>query len=92
MMPEIPEFVETEIVIRSVHSHRTWHAALPNGKIVIAFVEEGGPATTLEPGARVRARLSVGDFSRAEIVLENEQPKTGLTIQAPTAVQEAFPG
>lgn len=61
----IPEYVETEVIIESAHSPRTWHAMLPNGKRVMAFVEEEAGAPTLEPGARVRVRLSVSDFSRA---------------------------
>lgn len=73
-MITIPEFVEAEVIILEVHSHRTWHASLPNGKRVIAFVEEGGPTATFEPGARVHVRLSVSDFSRAEILLESAQP------------------
>ncbi len=64
----IPEIVETEVVIREAHTHRTWHATLPNGKIIIAFVDEGEPDRTLPNGTTVRARLTVGDFSRALIL------------------------
>ncbi|HYF35578.1 MAG TPA: hypothetical protein VD994_09840 [Prosthecobacter sp.] len=70
----IPETVETEIVIESVHGHRTWHATLPNGKKVMAFVEEESDPLTLEPGMRVRAQLSVADFSRALVLVTHPPP------------------
>jgi hypothetical protein len=65
----IPEFIHAEVVIREAHTHRTWRAALPNGKIVTAFLEEGLPPTVFANGARLLARMSVTDFSRAEIVM-----------------------
>jgi hypothetical protein len=65
----IPDTVEAEVLIQACHTHRTWRAALPNGKKVIAFTPEGAPPLHLEPGAKVRARLSVADFSRAEILV-----------------------
>jgi hypothetical protein len=64
----IPDTVEAEVIIESAHTHRAWRAALPNGRKIIAFVPEGAPPLRLEPGAKVRARLSVADFSRAEII------------------------
>ena len=64
----ILETVETDIVIRQNHSPRTWHASLPNGKLVIAFVPESQQPPALEAGAKVRARLTVTDFSRALII------------------------
>lgn len=63
----IPEFVHTEVVVREAHTNRTWHAALPNGKIVVAFLEEGAPPAEFSVGTRLRVRMSVTDFSRAEI-------------------------
>lgn len=65
----IPEFVHVEVVIRELHTHRTWRAALPNGKMVTAFLDEGLPPITLEVGEKVMTRMSVTDFSRAEIVV-----------------------
>jgi hypothetical protein len=66
---DIPETVEAHVVIQSQHSHRTWHATLPNGKVVIAFIDEGDPPLTLEVGARVPVCMTVSDFSRALIVV-----------------------
>jgi hypothetical protein len=68
MTLEIPETVDAHVVIQSQHSHRTWHATLPNGKSVIAFINEEDPPTTLEIGARVPVCMTVSDFSRALIV------------------------
>jgi hypothetical protein len=65
----IPEIVETEVVIEAAHSPRTWHALLPNGKRIMAFVEEEAGAPILAPGTRVRVRLSVGDFSRGLVLV-----------------------
>ena len=65
----IPEIVETEALIEAPHSQRTWHAALPNGKRIMAFVSEKIQPPVLEPGMRVRVRLSVADFSRAEVLV-----------------------
>lgn len=69
MKIEIPETVDGHVTILALHSHRTWHAALPNGKQVIAFVDEDAPPLTLEIGARVPVCLTVSDFSRALITL-----------------------
>jgi len=63
----IPETIPAHVVIESQHSHRTWHAALPNGKRLIAFINEEDPPLTLEPGSRVPVIMTVSDFSRAEI-------------------------
>ncbi len=68
MILEIPETVDAHVVIQSQHSHRTWHATLPNGKSVIAFINEEDPPVTLEIGARVPVCMTVSDFSRALIV------------------------
>lgn len=67
---EIPETVDSHVIIQSQHSHRTWHAALPNGKIIIAFINEEDPPLTLEVGAKVPVCLTVADFSRALIVMK----------------------
>ena len=68
MRSQIPEFIHAEVTIREPHTHRTWRATLPNGKIVMAFLDEDRPAMVFESGTRLQARLSVTDFSRAEIV------------------------
>jgi len=64
----IPEYVETLVTVKSQHTHRTWHATLPNGKEIIAFVDEGLPALTLAAGQQVRVQITVSDFSRALIL------------------------
>lgn len=69
----IPEFVNAEVIVQEAHSHRTWHAALPNGKKVIAFLDEGLPTTEFANGSKLFVRLSVTDFSRAEIVMPQPQ-------------------
>lgn len=69
MMIEIPETVDGQVTILAQHSHRTWHATLPNGKEVIAFIDEDAPPLTLEIGAKVPVRMTVSDFSRALIAL-----------------------
>ncbi|MEQ1748074.1 MAG: hypothetical protein ABL974_01530 [Prosthecobacter sp.] len=69
MTLEIPETVDAHVIIQAQHSHRTWHAVLPNGKIVIAFINEEDPPITLEVGAKVRVCMTVSDFSRALIVV-----------------------
>jgi hypothetical protein len=66
----IPDCVDTEVVIHAVHGPRTWHAELPNGKCVMAFLEKEDPLIELRPGARVKARLTVADFSRARVLPE----------------------
>jgi hypothetical protein len=68
MTLEIHETVDAHVVIQSQHSHRTWHATLPNGKSVIAFINVEDPPPTLEIGARVPVCMTVSDFSRALIV------------------------
>jgi len=68
MTLNIPETVEGRVTIQSQHSHRTWHATLPNGKVVIAFIDEGDPPLNLEVGTEVPVCLTVSDFSRALIV------------------------
>jgi hypothetical protein len=73
---EIPETVEGLVTIQSAHSHRTWHATLPNGKAVIAFIHEEDPPLTLAAGDRVPVRLTVSDFSRALIDAQQIQGPT----------------
>ncbi|MEN3941953.1 hypothetical protein WJU23_11710 [Prosthecobacter sp. SYSU 5D2] len=65
----IPETVETTVTIQSQHCPRTWHAALPNGCVVMAFRSEDVPEIQLEPGSKVPVRLTVADFSRAELLV-----------------------
>ncbi|TDU69396.1 hypothetical protein EI77_03049 [Prosthecobacter fusiformis] len=65
----IPETVETTVTIQSQHCARTWHASLPNGRSVMAFRSEEDAPILLDPGTQVPARLTVADFSRAELLV-----------------------
>lgn len=65
----IPETVETTVTIRQPHCPRTWHAELPNGRVVMAFRPEEAELITLEPGTKVPTRLTVADFSRALLLV-----------------------
>ena len=40
MKLDIPATVDSHVIIQSQYSHRTWHATLPNGKIIIAFIND----------------------------------------------------
>lgn len=70
MKLNIPETVDSHATIQKQHSHRTWHATLPNGKIIMAFLNEEEPLMTFEPGFKVPVCLTVADFSRGLIVLK----------------------
>ena len=65
---DIPDKIETEVIIRNVLSERTCHAALPNGKIVFAFIDTQKPLVPLMEGSVMRVRMDVADFSRAELI------------------------
>ncbi|MCW0216876.1 MAG: hypothetical protein OJI67_01015 [Prosthecobacter sp.] len=65
----IPETVDTVVTIQTPHSDRTWHAALPNGRLVLAFRPEEVEPIELEVGTQVPARLTVYDFSRALLLV-----------------------
>jgi hypothetical protein len=66
----IPDTVETAVTVTAVLSDRAAMVTLPNGREVFAYVGSTGlPATPpLMPGAVLRARLFVADFSRAELL------------------------
>lgn len=68
----IPLTVDTTLDIISPQTERTWHARLPNGRPVLAFRPTDSPILELAVGARVPARLTVGDFSRALILTKEE--------------------
>jgi hypothetical protein len=65
----IPETVETTVTIQSQHCPRTWRATLANGCVVMAFRSEDLPEIQLELGSQVPVRMTVADFSRAELVM-----------------------
>ncbi len=68
----IPQTVDTLLTIEGAQSARAWHARLPNGRAVLAFRPEESAPLILEPGAKARARLTVCDFSRALVLVEEE--------------------
>lgn len=65
----IPETVDTTVTLQSQHSDRTWHATLPNGRPILAFRPEEAEPVSLELGTQVPARLTVADFSRAQMLV-----------------------
>ena len=65
---DIPNNVETQVTIQQVLCDRTCHAALPNGKIVLAFIDAHQPRFPLVEGSVMRVRMDVADFSRAEFI------------------------
>lgn len=65
---DIPDKVETEVTIQNVLCDRTCHATLPNGKVVLAFIDAHKPRFSLVKGSVMRVRMDVADFSRAELI------------------------
>lgn len=65
---EIPDKVETQVTIQHVLCDRTCHATLPNGKVVLAFIDAQKPRFPLVEGSVMRVRMDLGDFSRAELI------------------------
>lgn len=65
---DIPDKVETDVTIQNVLCDRTCHATLPNGKVVLAFIDAHKPRFPLVAGAVMRVRMDVADFSRAELI------------------------
>lgn len=65
---DIPDKVETDVTIQTVLCDRTCHATLPNGKVVLAFIDAHKPRFPLVAGAVMRVRMDVADFSRAELI------------------------
>jgi hypothetical protein len=63
--------VETTLTVQRMIRPRIYRALLPNGKEITAFVppKEAERIGPLAVGAKVRARLTVEDFSSA-LVLE----------------------
>ncbi|MBL9129761.1 MAG: hypothetical protein JNG86_01080 [Verrucomicrobiaceae bacterium] len=64
----IPDKIETHVVIQRVLCQRTAHAALPNGKIVLAFIDAKKPPFPLVEGSAMRVRKEVAYFTLAEIL------------------------
>lgn len=67
-MIEVPDKIEADAVVSEVLSQRTCRAKLPNGKLVFGFLSKATENSTLQPGACVRLRMDVADFSRGEII------------------------
>jgi len=60
--------IEARIIIREILTERTARAALPNGKLIIAFARKRDPVPTLRIGDEWTALLSLCDFSRGRLV------------------------
>lgn len=65
---DIPDKVETQVTIQKVLCDRTCHATLPNGKVVVAFIDAKKPRFPLIEGSVMPVRMDVADFSRAELI------------------------
>jgi hypothetical protein len=65
---DIPDKVVTQVTIQKVLCDRTCHATLPNGKVVIAFIDAKKPRFPLIEGSVMPVRMDVADFSRAELI------------------------
>lgn len=65
---DIPDKVETQVTIQKVLCDRTCHATLPNGKVVVAFIDAKKPRFPLIEGCVMPVRMDVADFSRAELI------------------------
>ncbi len=68
MEQEIPDKIETQVVVQRVLNERNCHATLANGKVVFAFIDAHKPLFPLAEGATMRVRMDVADFSRAELI------------------------
>ena len=66
--PEIPDKIETQVVIQRVLTDRSCHATLANGKVVFAFIDAHGALFPLREGVTMQVRMDVADFSRAELI------------------------
>lgn len=62
--------IHSTAVIQSVIQERTWKAALPNGKVILAFrkPKQAIGAPELQPGDVVKVSLSLLDFSKGEVL------------------------
>jgi hypothetical protein len=65
---QIIERVEGPVIITEVLSDGTFHATLPNGKVILAFRTKRTPDKPFVAGEQAVASLSVQDFSCGEIV------------------------
>ncbi|MBL9116423.1 MAG: hypothetical protein JNJ83_15560 [Verrucomicrobiaceae bacterium] len=57
-----------QAIITEVLGDRTYHARLPNGKVIFAFFPSHRNEPQLAIGADVQVALSLYDFSEGEIV------------------------
>ena len=65
---EIPDIVETQVVIQSVLTTHTAQATLPNGRPVFAFIPHRDQAFPIIEQSTMRVRMVVADFSRAQLL------------------------
>jgi hypothetical protein len=65
---EIPDDITVEVTLAEVLSGRTGRAALPNGRVVFAYMKSGLAGEIPEKESRWLARMRVADFERAELL------------------------
>lgn len=65
---EIPDIVETQVIIQQVLTTHTAQATLPNGRPVFAFIPHRDPAFPIIEQSHLRVRMVVADFSRAQLL------------------------
>lgn len=69
---QIPDDIETTVLIDTVLTEATALVKLPNGRVVFGYrgPQSAGQDLPLAVGASTRARLFVADFTRAELLVD----------------------
>ena len=65
---EIIELIESTVTITEVLSDGSFHATLPNGKVILLYRRRQSPTREMSVGDQAIASLSVQDFSCGEWV------------------------
>lgn len=65
---KVIERVQGPVTIVAVLNEDTFHASLPNGKVILLYRRRQSPTRTLSVGDQAVASLSVQDFSCGELV------------------------
>ena len=65
---EIPDIVETQVIIQQVLTTHTAQATLPNGRPVFVFIANRDLAFPIIEQSHMRVRMVVSDFSRAQLL------------------------
>jgi hypothetical protein len=60
--------IPASVTIREPLDGRSWHAALPNGKVIIAYLRKSVALPPVKPGDRCTVHLSLCDFDHGKIV------------------------